>query len=132
MCSVWRYLRIQCLELIACRVQAPLSMSVSQVSVCVVPQQGALHLQTEFGHLYVEPNEIAVIQVCVNQAGKGVSLYWLLSTNALVVWSWFRTSIDSGLVLVQGRYWFWFGANTGSGLILVQDWYWFGTGTTCH
>lgn len=31
--------------------------------VTVVPQQGALHLQTEFGHLYVEPNEIAVVQV---------------------------------------------------------------------
>ncbi|KAI9000185.1 Homogentisate 1,2-dioxygenase [Gaertneriomyces semiglobifer] len=27
----------------------------------IVPQQGALHIQTEMGYLYVEPNEIAVI-----------------------------------------------------------------------
>ena len=28
-----------------------------------VPQQGALHLVTEMGQLYVKPNEIAVVQV---------------------------------------------------------------------
>ncbi|KAF3039460.1 hypothetical protein E8E11_005624 [Didymella keratinophila] len=29
---------------------------------CIVPQQGALDIQTEFGHLYVQPGEICVIQ----------------------------------------------------------------------
>ncbi|KAJ4406285.1 hypothetical protein N0V91_004739 [Didymella pomorum] len=29
---------------------------------CIVPQQGALDVQTEFGHLYVQPGEICVIQ----------------------------------------------------------------------
>ena len=29
----------------------------------LVPQQGALHLYTEFGQLHVKPNEIAVVQV---------------------------------------------------------------------
>ena len=28
----------------------------------LVPQQGPLHILTEFGQLYVKPNEIAVIQ----------------------------------------------------------------------
>ncbi|OAL46582.1 homogentisate 1,2-dioxygenase [Pyrenochaeta sp. DS3sAY3a] len=29
---------------------------------CIVPQQGALDIQTEFGHLFVQPGEICVIQ----------------------------------------------------------------------
>jgi homogentisate 1,2-dioxygenase len=29
----------------------------------IVPQKGPLHILTEFGQLYVEPNEIVVIQV---------------------------------------------------------------------
>ena len=32
-------------------------------SLSLVPQQGYLHLVTEFGQLYVKPNEIAVVQV---------------------------------------------------------------------
>ncbi|KAF2502682.1 homogentisate 1,2-dioxygenase-like protein [Lophium mytilinum] len=29
---------------------------------CIVPQQGALDIQTEYGHLYVQPGEICIIQ----------------------------------------------------------------------
>lgn len=29
---------------------------------CIIPQQGALDIQTEFGHLYVQPGKICVIQ----------------------------------------------------------------------
>ncbi|KAF4305366.1 Homogentisate 12-dioxygenase [Botryosphaeria dothidea] len=34
----------------------------SDGEMLIVPQQGALDIQTEFGHLYVQPGEIAVIQ----------------------------------------------------------------------
>ena len=31
----------------------------------LVPQQGPLHIITEMGQLYVKPNEIVIIQVCI-------------------------------------------------------------------